>query len=149
MLNKILLELYERDLGKLKTEIEQFPDDADLWTTSGGIKNSAGNLCLHLTGNLNHFIGAILGDSGYVRDRGAEFARKHVSRRELLSEIETTSAVLRKTLGQLTDKDFAKPYPIDVFGHPMTTGYFLTHLTTHFNYHLGQINYHRRLLAQG
>ena len=149
MLNKILLELYERDLNKLKTEIEGFTEEADLWKTGEGIKNSAGNLCLHLTGNLQHFIGSILGDSGYVRDRGAEFARKHVSRRELLLEVEETSAVLRKTLSKLNDKDFAKDYPVDVFGHPMTTGYFLVHLTTHFNYHLGQINYHRRLLAQG
>ena len=149
MLNKILLELYERDLNKLKTEIEGFTEEADLWNTGEGIKNSAGNLCLHLTGNLQHFIGAVLGDSGYVRDRGAEFARKHVSRRELLVEIETTSAVLRKTLSKLNDNDFEKDYPVDVFGHPMTTGYFLVHLTTHFNYHLGQINYHRRLLAQG
>lgn len=147
MLNEILIELYERDLNKLKTEIEQFSDEADLWTTREGITNSAGNLCLHLTGNLQHFIGAILGDSGYVRDRGAEFARKHVSRLELLSEIESTSAALRKTIGKLTADDFAETYPIEVFGHSMTTGYFLTHLTTHFNYHLGQINYHRRLLS--
>lgn len=148
MLNKILIELYERDLNKLKTEIEEFTEEADLWKTGEGIKNSAGNLCLHLTGNLQHFIGAVLGESGYVRDRGAEFARKHVSRRELLAEIDATSIVLLKTLNKLTDEDFAKEYPVDVFGHPMTAGYFLIHLATHFNYHLGQINYHRRLLAQ-
>ena len=148
MLNKILLELYERDLNKLKTEIEGFTEEADLWKTGEGIKNSAGNLCLHLTGNLQHFIGAVLGESGYVRDRGAEFARKHVSRRELVAEIDTTSVVLQKTLSKLTEDDLAKEYPVDVFGHPMTSGYFLIHLTTHFNYHLGQINYHRRLLAQ-
>ncbi|MEP7149952.1 MAG: DinB family protein [Acidobacteriota bacterium] len=147
MLNKILLELYERDLTRLKTEIEQFADEADLWKTSGGITNSAGNLCLHLTGNLQHFIGAVLGNSGYVRDRDAEFSTAGTSKSDLLAEIDSTAETLKVTLAKLTDDDFTKTYPIEVFGQPMTTGYFLTHLATHFNYHLGQINYHRRLLT--
>jgi len=147
MLNKILIELYERDLEKLRTEIEQFANEDDLWKTSGGITNSAGNLCQHITGNLQHFIGALLGDSGYVRDRDAEFASKNASRQELLSQIASTREVVRETLSKLTDEDFAKIYPIEVFGAPITTGFFITHLTTHFNYHLGQINYHRRLLS--
>ena len=147
MLQEILIELYERDLNKLKTEIEQFGDEADLWKTSGAITNSAGNLCQHLVGNLQHFIGAILGDSGYVRDRDSEFAGRNSSKEELLKEIDTTLAVVTQTLSRLGDEDFAKTYPIEVFGEPITTGFFLTHLTTHFNYHLGQINYHRRLLA--
>jgi len=148
MLNEILIPLYERDLGRLKTEIEQFSDEADLWKTSGQVTNSAGNLCLHLTGNLQHFIGAVLGGSGYERDRDAEFANRNVSRETLLSEIETTTAVVKKTISKLTDKQFSAAYPIEVFGHPMTTDYFLIHLASHFNYHLGQINYHRRLLAK-
>jgi uncharacterized damage-inducible protein DinB len=148
MLNEILTQLYERDLNKLRTEIEQFTDEADLWKTTEGITNSAGNLCLHLTGNLHHFFGAVLGDTGYVRDRDAEFANKNVSRDDLLSNIDAALAVVRETLGRLTDEDFAKTYPIEVFGHPMTTAYFATHLATHFNYHLGQINYHRRLLTR-
>ena len=148
MLREILIELYERDLNKLKTEIEQFSDEGDLWKTSGDITNSAGNLCQHLLGNLQHFIGAMLGESGYVRDRDSEFASKNSSKEELLEEIDTTLAVVKKTIGKLDDEDFAKTYPIEVFGKPITTGFFLTHLTTHFNYHLGQINYHRRLLAK-
>jgi uncharacterized damage-inducible protein DinB len=148
MLNKILSELYERDLNKLREEIEQFTDETDLWTTSGGITNSAGNLCQHLTGNLRHFFGSVLGGSGYVRDRDAEFAEKGTTKADLLADIDAAAASVKDTLSKLTDDDFAKTYPIDVFGHPMTTGYFLVHLTTHFNYHLGQINYHRRLLAK-
>jgi uncharacterized damage-inducible protein DinB len=147
MLKEILIELYERDLNKLKTEIEQFENEADLWKTSGDVTNSAGNLCQHLTGNLQHFFGAVLGDSGYVRDRDAEFAAKTSTRTELLADINAASESVKNTLAKLTDEDFAKTYPIDVFGKPMTTGSFLTHLTTHFNYHLGQINYHRRLLS--
>ncbi len=147
MLNKILVELYERDLNRLKTEIEQFENEADLWKTSGGITNSAGNLCQHLTGNLQHFFGGVLGNSGYVRDRDAEFASKSTTRADLIADIDKALASVKDTLATLTDEDFTKTYPIEVFGQPLTTGSFLTHLATHFNYHLGQINYHRRLLA--
>ena len=147
MLRDVLIELYERDLNKLKAEIEQYPDEADVWNVSDGITNSAGNLTLHLTGNLKHFVGAVLGRSGYLRDRDAEFSSSGISRDELLADIDATAAVLKSTLEKLTDEDLAKTYPIEVFGHPMTTAFFLTHLTTHFNYHLGQINYHRRLLS--
>ena len=147
MLNKILIELYERDLNKLRDEIEQFSDEADLWKTGDGITNSAGNLCQHLTGNLQHFFGAVLGETGYVRDRDAEFASKGTTKADLLAEVEAARASVIGTLAKLTDEDFSKTYPIEVFGQPITTGFFLTHLTTHFNYHLGQINYHRRLLS--
>src|SRR5688572_22657206 len=127
MMNEILIELYERDLNKLKSEIEQFADENDLWKTSGDITNSAGNLAQHLVGNLQHFIGAVLGESGYVRDRDSEFASRNLSKKELLQEIDTTLAVLKETLSKLSDDDFAKTYPIEVFDRPMTTGYFLTH----------------------
>ena len=149
MLKEILIELYERDLNKLREEIMQFADETDLWKTSEGITNSAGNLCQHLTGNLQHFFGAVLGETGYVRDRDAEFAARVASRDDLLKDIDNALASVKGTLEKLSDEDFSKTYPIEVFGHPMTTGFFLTHLDTHFNYHLGQINYHRRLLGQG
>lgn len=148
MLRKILTELYERDLNKLRDEIAQYTNEDDLWKTNEGISNSAGNLCLHLTGNLKHFFGAIIGNSGYVRDRDAEFANKNISRSEMLADIDVTRNVVLQTLAGMTEEDLDKVYPIEVFGHPMTTGYFVTHLATHFNYHLGQINYHRRLVAQ-
>lgn len=147
MLRKVLAELYERDLDKLKTEVQSFANEEDLWKTAEGITNSAGNLCQHLTGNLKHFFGAVLGKSGYVRDRDAEFANKNISRSELLADIDATRNVVLSTLAELVEEDLDKVYPIEVFGKPMTTGFFLTHLATHFNYHLGQINYHRRLVA--
>ena len=148
MLRKVLAELYERDLAKLRDEIESYSNEAGLWNVSDGISNSAGNLCLHLTGNLKHFFGAVLANSGYVRDRDAEFAQKNVSRSQMLSDIDSARHVVLSTLAELTEEDLDKPYPIEVFGHAMTTGYFLTHLATHLNYHLGQINYHRRLLGR-
>lgn len=147
MLRKILTELYERDIAKLREEIGLYANEADLWKTAPGISNSAGNLCLHLCGNLNHFFGAVLGETGYVRDRDAEFSAKGFTRAELITAIDTAHDSVMSTLASLTEDDLDKPYPIDVFGHPMTTGFFLTHLSTHLAYHLGQINYHRRLLT--
>lgn len=146
MLRNVLKEIYERDLANLKAEIGKYENESDLWTVKDGITNSAGNLCLHLAGNLQHFFGAVLGHTGYVRDRDAEFARKDVPKAELLSELDAALESVRTTLNKLTDEDLAKAYPIEVFGHPMTTEYFIVHLATHLTYHLGQINYHRRLI---
>ncbi|HEY2847512.1 MAG TPA: DinB family protein [Pyrinomonadaceae bacterium] len=148
MLQTILSDLYERDLNKLRQEIEQYSNEADLWKKSGEIPNSAGNLCQHLCGNLRHFIGAVLGETGYVRDRDSEFAKQEVSRDELLSEIDATLADVKTTLAKVTDETLASNYPIDVFGKgAFKTDWFLVHLATHFNYHLGQLDYHRRLVA--
>ena len=147
MLVETLQSLYNRDLSKLKEEIGLYADEADLWKTGGAITNSAGNLTLHLMGNLRHFFGAVLGETGYIRDRDKEFLDAGVSRDELLAGIDQAAVDVKSTLDKLTDEDLAKNYPIEVFGHPMTTEFFLVHLATHLNYHLGQINYHRRLLA--
>ena len=146
MLRQILLELYERDLGKLREEIEAYSDEADLWKIDGDILNSTGNLCLHINGNLQHFFGAVLGGTDYVRNRDAEFADKGISREKMLADIDETRSVIKATLAKLSDEDLDKTYPIEVFRKPMTTAYFLTHLATHLNWHLGQIDYHRRLL---
>jgi uncharacterized damage-inducible protein DinB len=147
MLRKVLAELYERDLDKLKTEIQSYANEEDLWKTTDGISNSGGNLCLHLTGNLKHFFGAVLGNTGFERDRDLEFADKNVSRTEMIADIDATKNVVLSTIAGLTEEDLDKVYPIEVFGKPMTTGFFITHLATHFNYHLGQINYHRRITS--
>ncbi|HSW55189.1 MAG TPA: DinB family protein, partial [Ignavibacteriaceae bacterium] len=127
-------------------EISSFKDEKKIWVISGEVKNSSGNLCLHLCGNLQHFIGAVLGNSVYIRNRDAEFTRKNVPVKELVDEIELTAKIVEKTLKELKEGELKKTFPINVFGYEMTTGYFLVHLSTHLNYHLGQINYHRRLL---
>jgi len=145
-MRETLTKLFLRDLEKLKTEISSFKDENKIWEISGDIKNSSGNLCLHLCGNLQHFIGAILGNSGYVRNRDAEFSRKDVPIRELVAEIELTTKAVEKSLKEMKEEKLEEIFPINVFGYEMTTGYFLTHLATHLNYHLGQVNYHRRLI---
>jgi len=141
-----LKKLFNRDLEKLKTEISSYNDEKKLWKISGEIKNSAGNLCMHLCGNLQHFIGNIIGNSGYVRNREAEFSTKDIPKEKLLDEINVTAKVVEKTISELKEDKFNEIYPVNVFGYEMTTEFFLVHLATHLNYHLGQINYHRRLL---
>ncbi|MBL7805407.1 MAG: DinB family protein [Saprospiraceae bacterium] len=143
-----LTELFVRDLEKLKSEIQQYRDENALWVTGGEIANSAGNLCLHLVGNLNHFIGATLGYTGYVRQRELEFSQKNVPRQELLDAVEQTIDTVRESLGKLTEADLHERFPLEKHGQVVTTGYMLLHLQTHLNYHLGQINYHRRLLDE-
>ena len=147
MLNEVLIQLFARDLKKVRAEIEQYENETDLWETADGISNSGGNLCLHITGGLQYLIGAVLGETGYVRDREAEFTEKNVPRDQLLARIDTTIDSVTSTLAKLTTADFEKPYPLDILGHPMTSEFFVTHLVGHVNYHLGQINYHRRILA--
>ncbi|GAB0154868.1 hypothetical protein CHRYSEOSP005_01280 [Chryseobacterium sp. Alg-005] len=146
MITESLKSLYTRDLNKLKTEIGSYKNEGTIWKVDKDIFNSGGNLCLHLVGNLNHFIGAILGKSGYIRNRDLEFSLKNVPRAELIDQVERTLAVVVKTLGQLHEDDLKKEYPLVVFENAMTTEYFLIHLLSHLDYHLGQINYHRRLL---
>ena len=146
MLTQTLKSLFRRDLEQLKREVELYQDEKVIWYTERGISNSAGNLCLHLVGNLNAFVGAELGKTGYVRHRDLEFSLKNVPRSELSSKIDETIIVVERALENLTTKQLEAEYPQQVFGKPMTTEYFLVHLSSHLMYHLGQINYHRRLL---
>lgn len=137
----------ERDLKKLEEEIRLYPSEESLWMLGGTIKNPAGNLCLHLCGNLQHYIGAVLGGSGYIRNRDNEFATRNLSREHLLSEINKTKEAVKSALEKLDPAKLDEPYPEQVFSYSMTTSHFLIHLTSHLGYHLGQINYHRRLLT--
>ena len=146
MLKAALLEIFERDLNNLKDEINLYKDEESLWIVTAEVSNSGGNLCLHLIGNLNHFIGTTLGDSGFVRNRDAEFSSKNIVRADLISEIENANSVVKATLNKLSDEDFGKDFPLEMFGKTFKTNAMLLHLLTHLNYHLGQINYHRRLL---
>ncbi len=130
----------------LKTELLAYQSEENLWKKSGDISNSAGNLALHLLGNLNHFIGAIIGDTGYIRNREAEFSTKHVQREELLSQVEETMIMVEETLRKLDEQMLDEVFPVKIFQQNDTYEYILTHLATHLSYHLGQINYHRRLL---
>lgn len=142
-----LAAIVTRDLRTLRREIENYPDERDLWRTPPGITNAAGTLVLHLAGNLQHFIGAILGSSGYVRDRDTEFAARDLSRAALLGHIDATITAVEQGMGRVTDQELAKRYPVPVGGVTLTTGDFLLHLATHLTWHLGQLDYHRRVVT--
>ncbi len=146
MLTTILTALFKRDLLKLKTEIESYKDEANLWKIEKNIANPAGNLCLHLIGNLNTYIGVTLGQSGYVRNRDAEFSLRNIPRKELIQKIEDTINMIDQVMTTLTTDQLEKEYPMVVLREPTSTGFFLVHLATHLSYHLGQVNYHRRLI---
>lgn len=139
-------KLFERDLRKLESEINLFENEESLWVIGGEIKNPAGNLALHLCGNLRHYIGHVLGNSGYSRDRENEFAARHVPKSELLTAIRETINQVSTALPKVNADVLMKEYPVHVFDKPMTTMHFLIHLHGHLNYHLGQINYVRRLI---
>ncbi|SDR80065.1 DinB family protein [Winogradskyella sediminis] len=146
MLTDTLITLFQRDLNKIIEEINMYKEESNLWKVEGAITNSAGRLCIHLIGNLNHFIGAVLGNSGYIRQRDLEFSIKDVPKLELIAQIKNTIVVIENTLKSLTASDLQSAYKLQVFNEVMTTEYFLVHLNTHLSYHLGQINYHRRLI---
>lgn len=136
-----------RELKALRREIESYPGEDVLWDVRPGISNPGGNLALHLAGNIQYFIGNVLGKNGYVRNRDAEFADKDVPRAELLREIDNAIAAVQTGMSRITESDLAKPYPEVVGGVSSTTGAFLAHFATHLAYHLGQVDYHRRIFT--
>lgn len=147
MLLQSVAAILARDLRTLGREVEAYPDDRTLWQEVPGISNVAGTLVLHLAGNLQHYIGARLGGSGYVRDRSAEFARRDVPRSELLRQIEAARTAVKAALSGAVSPDLDAEFPEVVAGKRVATGDYLVHLTTHFAYHLGQIDYHRRVVT--
>lgn len=136
-----------RELKALRREIEAYPNEADLWRAVPGIVNPGGNLALHLAGNLQYFVGAVLGGTGYKRYRDAEFGSRDLPRAQLLREIDAALAAVEAGLERFNDADCAKPYPEPVGGITPTTGAFLAHLAVHLGYHLGQVDYHRRIIT--
>lgn len=138
-------KIFLRELDLLKQDIALYPSDAALWVIKKGINNPAGNLCLHLCGNLQHFIGTVLGNTGYVRNREAEFTDRNISKSTLLESIEETKASIVHTLEKLDAAHLADQYPSPPGNNPMNVQELLIYLATHLSYHRGQINYHRRL----
>jgi hypothetical protein len=146
MLTETLQSLFARELNKLKTEIASYKDERRMWVTDKQITNSAGNLCLHLIGNLNTYIGAEFGKTKYVRNRPLEFSLKDTPRAELINKIDDTIVTVNDSLSKIAEEDLKKDYPVLVLNEKTSCEYFLVHLLAHLTYHLGQVNYHRRLL---
>jgi uncharacterized damage-inducible protein DinB len=134
-----------RDLRALAREVEAYPDDETLWRSMPGVANAGGTLALHITGNLRHFLGAQLGGSAYVRNREAEFARRNLSRKELVAQVQAALTEVERTFEGLGDAQLGERFPEPIAGHPLDSDVFLIHLAAHLGYHLGQIDYHRRM----
>jgi hypothetical protein len=143
MLESILL----RDLRALRRELESYPDESMIWTLPPGIPNSAGTLALHLVGNLQNFIGTRLGESGYIRDRDAEFSKRDVPREWILAEIDAAENAIRAALPHLDEARLAEEFPERPGGYAVSTADMLLGLAVHLGYHLGQISYHRRFVT--
>jgi len=144
MITTILIDLYGKELDKLKNEINTYESDDLIWKQADGIQLTGGNLCLYMAGNLQHYIGAMIGDSGYIRNKEAELKAKNVSRERLMEEIENTRQVVVDTLEQVSKAELLKIFPTKDFEEPVTTEYYLVHLLNNFCYHLGQIHFHRK-----
>jgi hypothetical protein len=145
MLLAAVTAILDRDLRVLRREVEAYPDERDLWRLPPGVSNSAGTLALHLAGNLQHYLGTKLGDTGYLRNRQAEFSARDLSRAAILQEVEAARAAVRTVSQRTIDLDADFP---EVIGEVrVATGEYLIHLVSHFNYHLGQIDYHRRVVT--
>ncbi len=138
------LKQFQAYLDKLKSEIEAYPDDASLWLLADGISNPGGTLCRHLTGNLNHFIGHALGNTGYVRDRPLEFSIRDLPKAQLVKDIAEARAMLAQVLPSV---NLDAGYPPEMWGKEMSVRSSLLKLVTHLAYHVGQVNYHRRLVG--
>lgn len=147
MINDWLSRVMLRDLDSLRDQVNGYEDEDDMWTRLPAVANSAGNLALHLAGNLHFYVGTQLGGAGYVRDRPAEFATTGLPRAEVVRRIEETRAVVKKVLERLDRQALEADYPIEVGGVRISTGQFLAHLAVHLGYHLGQVDYHRRMLT--
>lgn len=139
-----LIHYFDRYLLQLKKEISSYSDESQLWIVAGEISNSAGNLCYHLLGNLNHFIGAIIGNTGYVRNRPLEFSIKNVPVVELVQMIEETREMIKRVI---IEADLSKDFPWEIYEEKGDRLFFLLRFLSHLSYHIGQINYHRRLLG--
>ena len=136
-----------RELRSLRRELEAYPDERLLWALPPGLPNSAGTLALHLAGNLQHYVGALLGGTGYVRNRDEEFAARDVPRAAILEQIAKAEEAVGATLPRLSEEQMSQPFPEPIREHRLQTGELLLQLAVHLGYHLGQVSYHRRLVT--
>jgi uncharacterized damage-inducible protein DinB len=139
--------LLRRELAAVRRSVEAYPDEKSMWAERPGLPNSGGNLALHLAGNLQHFFGAVLGKTGYVRDRDSEFSRRGVPRAEVLKQLDAAALAVDAGMKGLSAERLAQPYPEQVGGRTIQTQEFVVHLLSHLAYHLGQLDYHRRVVT--
>lgn len=135
------------ELDQLYAEIATLVEplnEKQIWARPVEPGNSIGNLILHLTGNLNHFIGARLGNTGYVREREREFdASQGPAKEELLKNLQAAVALFRRVVTALPEEKLLATFPEPKFGSTLKA---LIHFVCHFALHRGQISYLARLV---
>lgn len=136
-----------RELRAFRRTIEAYPDDATPWVAIPGVPNCGGTLALHVAGNVQHFVGAVLGGSAYVRDREGEFSRRDVPRAELLRELDAAIDAVALTFSAMDEASTTLPFPASIAGHQFRTSEVLVHLAVHLGFHLGQADTHRRAVT--
>jgi len=146
-LSSILTTQIVRELQTFIREIEAFPSDDSVWHTRRGVTNSAGNLALHICGNLQDFVGRVLGGTSYVRNRELEFSQREGTRASIVAELRTTIDVIKATMPEVTDETLAADFPMQLSGKTLNTAAFLVHLAAHLAFHLGQAGYLRRIIT--
>ena len=144
---KYITSQYSKYLAKLEEEISLYNSEADLWKLTGDLKNTPGNLALHLCGNLKHNIGAVMGSNGYVRNRDLEFSQTGISKADIISEIRSTAEMVIPIVETQDADSLSRDFPEKSHGEDQTYYDALIRLALHFGYHVGQINYHRRILT--
>lgn len=142
-----LARLFHRDLSRLIQQMDAFPDDETLWRRLPGITNSAGNLVLHIEGNLREYIGRQIGGLPHRRVRELEFSLNGLTREALKASMEEVKDVIPAIVGGLSPEQLEREYPEVVLEIPLSTQDFLIHLYGHLNWHLGQVDYLRRALT--
>jgi len=147
MLLTMVRRTIARDIAAARRQVEAYPDDESIWKVVPGITNAGGTLALHMAGNIRHFIGAILGNTGYVRDRDAEFATRGASRAEIINQLDDAANAAQTTLSRFEISKLEDTYPLKINDMDVPTGAYLVHLAVHFGYHLGQMDYHRRIVT--
>jgi hypothetical protein len=141
-----IADLFQRGIDKLIEEINLFKKEKNIWKIKETTKNTAGNLTLHLLGNLNHFIGRTLGHTDYIRKRQDEFSIKGIPREKLVTDLILLKETIKNSLEKISIEDIKKEFPLKIKEEVLTVELMLIFLLSHFNYHLGQVNYLRRLI---
>jgi Protein of unknown function (DUF1572) len=139
--------LYLREITTLERELDLYPDDASVWEELPGLPNPGGNLILHLAGSLQHFFGASLGNAGYQRNREAEFTKRNVSRSDLKQELSRAKFGVIAAFENLTEDRLTEVFPVQFADAPFSIRLTLLQFLGHLAYHLGQIDYHRRMVT--
>jgi hypothetical protein len=137
--------LYLREVATLGRELDLYSDDRSVWRELPGLPNPAGTLFLHLSGSLQYFFGAVLGKSGYVRDRAAEFSKRDVPRSEIKRELARARQGVKAGFANLTEEHLGQVFPVQYADAEVSTQLTLLQFLSHLTYHLGQIDYHRRV----